>query len=232
MVDANSSPANHYETLLVAPTATDEEISRAFESPIRALPSRAEDRLVHLARVRAAYGVLRDPSKREAHDASLGIRRPGHDPLESEPFADLTFATFILESLSESVRDDDPRGRSRASNAPSRREPLGQPYSIFGGGRRVTGPRGRLTTQRRAFLAVGVVGIAALGTFIAVQPDATRTGGPAATSITVALPPAIPAGGTSIRASAATDVSLGPPVKDIARSAPKATHASSSDAPS
>ena len=59
---------NHYETLGVAPTATGEEIERAFASGL--YRPRPFGGLAHLG---IAYETLRDSAKRQAYDRSIGL---------------------------------------------------------------------------------------------------------------------------------------------------------------
>ena len=65
----------HYRTLLVDPTATQEEITTAWRGLVRAVhpdhslsASDVERRTAVAARVNAAYTVLRDPASRAAYD--------------------------------------------------------------------------------------------------------------------------------------------------------------------
>lgn len=63
------SRPNHYETLGLEPTATGAEIEQAFTTELRR--PRAFGGVAHLS---IAYETLRDPAKRRAYDASLGIK--------------------------------------------------------------------------------------------------------------------------------------------------------------
>ena len=63
------SRPNHYETLGLEPTATSAEIEQAFTRELRRpLPFGG---VAHLS---IAYETLRDPAKRRAYDASIGIK--------------------------------------------------------------------------------------------------------------------------------------------------------------
>jgi hypothetical protein len=64
------SRPSHYETLGLAPTAGSDEIARAFAREISDLRPRA---FGGLAEVGIAYETLRNPVKRRAYDASLGL---------------------------------------------------------------------------------------------------------------------------------------------------------------
>jgi hypothetical protein len=69
MVSTVTARPNHYETLGLKPTATREEIERAF-----ALEINRPRAFGGLARLGIAYETLRDPAKRRAYDDSLGLR--------------------------------------------------------------------------------------------------------------------------------------------------------------
>jgi hypothetical protein len=74
------SRPSHYETLGLAPTASSDEIARAFAREISVVRPRA---LGGLAEVGIAYETLRNPAKRRAYDASLGLGskpRPPYAP--------------------------------------------------------------------------------------------------------------------------------------------------------
>jgi hypothetical protein len=62
---------SHYEALGLEPTASDEEIARAFARQISAFQPRA---FGGIAAVSVAYEVLRDPVRRRAYDESIGIK--------------------------------------------------------------------------------------------------------------------------------------------------------------
>lgn len=72
MVSAVRSRPNHYETLGLAPTASDEEIARAFAREIGLFGPRAVAGVTELS---IAFETLRDPAKRRAYDEALGLRR-------------------------------------------------------------------------------------------------------------------------------------------------------------
>ena len=72
------SRPNHYETLGLKPTASGDEIARAFAREISVFRPRA---FGGIAEVSIAFEILRDPVKRRAYDASLGL---GPQP-KSEP---------------------------------------------------------------------------------------------------------------------------------------------------
>ena len=69
---------NHYETLGLAPTAATDEIAKAFARETGMFRPHAFGGITELC---VAYDTLRDPIKRRAYDASLGLER------EPRPFA-------------------------------------------------------------------------------------------------------------------------------------------------
>jgi hypothetical protein len=75
-----STRPNHYAVLGVKPTASQDEIGRAF---IKQMFSPRP--MVQAAEIGAAYEVLRNPAKRRAYDASLGFREEQPKPVLSKP---------------------------------------------------------------------------------------------------------------------------------------------------
>jgi hypothetical protein len=70
------SRPSHYERLGLAPTASGEEIARAFARHMGMFRPMAET-----AQIGMAYETLRNPAKRRAYDAALGLRpEPLHSP--------------------------------------------------------------------------------------------------------------------------------------------------------
>ena len=80
MVDTVRSRLNHYRTLGVSPTADDAEISRAFARERSVFRPHA---FGGLAEICIAYETLRDPAKRRAYDAALGLKREPSAPNRS-----------------------------------------------------------------------------------------------------------------------------------------------------
>ena len=62
---------NHYEVLGLTPGASGDEIAQAFAKALSDLRPRP---FGSLAEVTVAYEILRDRSKREAYDISLGLK--------------------------------------------------------------------------------------------------------------------------------------------------------------
>jgi curved DNA-binding protein CbpA len=72
MLSTVKSRANHYETLGLTPSATAEEIGRAFETRMSLLRARPLDSATQVC---IAYETLRDPAKRRDYDRSLGLTK-------------------------------------------------------------------------------------------------------------------------------------------------------------
>jgi len=73
--------ATHYDVLGVRPTATPEEVRRAYYDRARELhPDRAGDDQRAMQEVNEAWRVLRDPGSRAAYDRSLRTARPSSAP--------------------------------------------------------------------------------------------------------------------------------------------------------
>lgn len=98
---------NHYETLGISPTAAADEIDRAFARQGNAFRAHA---FGGLAEVCIAYETLRDPAKRRAYDASLGLKR--------EPSV-TKFAAGARQALVAKGPAHDPIGRPATNEAPT-----------------------------------------------------------------------------------------------------------------
>jgi hypothetical protein len=72
MVSSVKSVPNQYQTLGLAPTASQNEIAEAFA---RAMSMYGARSLEAAARIGAAFEVLRNPAKRRAYDGSIGLRQ-------------------------------------------------------------------------------------------------------------------------------------------------------------
>ena len=127
---------NHYEILQVSPSATTDEILEAFAAHMRAARMRPDISVVRLGELSVAYETLRDPAKRQAYDASIGLnRKPAPPPLNqpfigapviarlnriAEPNAPLRSEPAVLRPQPEEVR---PEPRVAAFIAESLRKP-------------------------------------------------------------------------------------------------------------
>ncbi len=70
MASTARSRPNHYETLGLGPTATDDEITKAF---VRRMSPFVPRPMAAAAQISAAYETLRNPARRRAYDASLAL---------------------------------------------------------------------------------------------------------------------------------------------------------------
>jgi hypothetical protein len=86
MVSTVEARPNHYETLGIEPTASDDEIARAFQRRMLA-PSAAD-----MARIGPAFATLRDPARRRAYDEAIGLRR---EPAPRPPQPHYSFAVKV-----------------------------------------------------------------------------------------------------------------------------------------
>ena len=73
MVAPVKSRLTHYDNLGLPPAATPREIAEAFAKQIGKTVTSPEEAVEHANRVYAAYETLRDPAKRRAYDAAIGI---------------------------------------------------------------------------------------------------------------------------------------------------------------
>lgn len=142
MVTTVRTRPNHYETLGISPTASSEEIVRAFAKEISVLRPRA---FGGISDVSLAYETLRDPYRRRAYDESIGIlpkpapksstwafpstygaytqRAPvAHPKPQPQPPAESGRASFIAASLKE-LADPSPLGTSKNTAPPTEPTP-------------------------------------------------------------------------------------------------------------
>jgi hypothetical protein len=87
------SRLNHYQILGVSPTAAGDEIARAFAREGSVYRPHAFGSLAELC---VAYETLRDPIKRRAYDASLGLRREQKQPYLSTGTRTVSTAQIAL----------------------------------------------------------------------------------------------------------------------------------------
>lgn len=143
MVSTVRTRPSHYEVLGLTPTATGEEIARAFARETGPFQPRP---LGGIAQVVSAYETLRDPGKRRAYDESLGVK-PGPRPDSSPTAAVLRGWAGIIGSAPAAAGDpaaDDRSAEDRPAppaadiEAVARPEaaPERQPGAIYGAGRR------------------------------------------------------------------------------------------------
>jgi curved DNA-binding protein CbpA len=227
MASTVRSRPNHYETLGLTPTAGDDEILRAFGkqmSMFRARPMAAA------AQIGVAYETLRNPIKRRAYDASLGLgpqAEARHSPAAATaPVPEGRLASFIAEALREPVNEA-PRDRSSGAgverNERHRTEAEAMPSAeaevdLFRTFDRDQGPaivadqhrvawRGPALAAGALVLAAAAVGVVAGWQGKADEPQQAER------SVSVALPPAKPL----------PDVAAAPPAPALARSVVETT---------
>jgi hypothetical protein len=113
MVDTVQTRPNHYELLGLTPGASDGEIARAFARELgrpRAFGG--------LAEVSVAYETLRNPSKRRAYDAAIGLRQ---DPTPTAAVkATWAESPYLLRA---SAHPAEPPAARPAVPTPARSEP-------------------------------------------------------------------------------------------------------------
>jgi DnaJ domain len=212
MVSTLRSLSNHYETLRIKPTASNEEISEAFSRQIRNARVRPDITVAQLAQISVAYETLRDSIRRRAYDASLGLNQaPKQDappPLTAEP----RVATFIATSLREPAKPRETATRPQPDPVPQWPVPRGAaaaapaadppPRAEVAPKQRVElvleprEERGRISIDRKqATIGAGFAGFVILALGLAwPQKQATApelaTAAPHAQAVTIGLPPA------------------------------------------
>jgi DnaJ domain len=212
MVSSVTATPNHYEVLGLAPTATPDEIAKAYAAQMATFRLRPENALKRLASLSTAYETLRDPVKRGTYDQSLGLRdeppvRQATSPFiaaaVTRPQARPHVGSFIAESLRPPVQKTEPK--PPAFEAPERpARPVAEPLAYAD-----EEPVSRTIDRNHATVAAGVVGLAALALAISLP---ARHGGPVAAAptaapqqaVTVGLPPATPGPDTLVAQAAPT----------------------------
>ena len=87
MVSPVKSRLTHYDNLGLTPAATSDEIAEAFAKQIRITITSPEEAVEHATSIYVAYETLRDPVKRSAYDAAIGLwDRKAAAELKAEPF--------------------------------------------------------------------------------------------------------------------------------------------------
>ena len=119
MVSAVKSRPNHYETLGLTPTASSDEIAQAFAREVSQFRPRPFGGVAHVS---IAYETLRDPAKRRAYDAALGLN-PEPEPLQSPSTWRIGAHFMGTASVDSLVRHDDGGLPPLARQAASRPRP-------------------------------------------------------------------------------------------------------------
>jgi hypothetical protein len=128
MVSSVRSRPNHYDTLGVAPSASDEEIRQAFAKKMTLFAARP---LGATAQVIGAYETLKDPVRRRNYDKSLGLleepqpAKPAFSiPRAWQPFTVSVHTELMDEAPRRIARDPDPRVVAPLRKEQRRTEPL------------------------------------------------------------------------------------------------------------
>lgn len=117
MVSTVKSRPTHYDVLGLKPTATTDEIARAFAREISIFRPHT---LNEIADVTVAYETLRNPAKRRAYDEALGLTPPPR-PRPSLTTSGVGAASFV-RTLGR-VTDVAERPASPPPSSPPRRDP-------------------------------------------------------------------------------------------------------------
>lgn len=120
MANAVRTRSNHYETLGLTPAATAAEIEAAFAREISPYRPRA---FGGIAQVSIAYETLRDPVKRRAYDASLGLNGGSKPPISRASAGALRGAWVIAPPSTANRHADYLLGRGPAVEPHARLEP-------------------------------------------------------------------------------------------------------------
>lgn len=119
--------SNHYETLQVAPDATSREIVEAFASHMRAARVRPDMTVARLAQLSVAYEILRDPVKRRAYDASIGLRQ---EPATASTNASSFLGTPVVYRLNR-FAEPSPNPASHQKAPPAAKTPAEPRIAAF-----------------------------------------------------------------------------------------------------
>ncbi len=120
---------NHYQVLGLTPAATDDEIKRAFARAISPLRPRSFGSIAELS---VALETLRDPVRRRAYDASIGLLP---EPAPTRPLQGWRYAGPVRVSrpglapidpptVAKGVPEERPQSISEAPSNPDSRESL------------------------------------------------------------------------------------------------------------
>ncbi|HYX47972.1 MAG TPA: DnaJ domain-containing protein [Sphingomicrobium sp.] len=118
MVTSVTAKSNHYETLGLPPTASTEEIGKAYAAQMTTFRLRPENALTRLAMLSTAYETLRDPAKRRAYDSALGLNAA---PSAPKPVVAERPATFIGVATAPQFNRPRPAPVTQAPEVPTRR---------------------------------------------------------------------------------------------------------------
>jgi curved DNA-binding protein CbpA len=88
-LDRLDQDENPYQVMGLAPTATEQEIRRAYFRLVREHPPERDPD--QFKRIRAAYEILRDPARRAEWDLFVAVQPPNPLPSRRRPKPDLAF---------------------------------------------------------------------------------------------------------------------------------------------
>jgi hypothetical protein len=211
MVSTVSARPNHYETLGLKPTASAGEIAQAFARSLSMFRPRA---MGGVAEVSIAYETLRDPTKRRAYDASLGLAREpetvqwpvpaaarfiGSAPADpvARPVArpqsppEPRLGSFIAESLREPAAPE-----PEPQRPPEAQPKVEQRIPAFVAADETAAPDvgSRAIEWKRPAIAASalILGVALLGAWAGMSAGGAEEPQPAGPGVTVAVPQAKP----------------------------------------
>ena len=205
MASITRSPPNHYEVLGLSPTASEDEIAKAFRKAMGLFGAHSAAGAAQLA---FAFETLRNPEKRRAYDDSIGLNRHSERPpmalsfrISAQPHAAQASAgephveprslepltpSAIASSLREIARPVDVDPSRRPAVQPRPRPP--QPPLTALWEEQAGEADGRPIEWKRPVVAIGAVVLAAglIGAFagVSVRGDEQGQG-----TVTKALPP-------------------------------------------
>lgn len=188
MASTVRSLSNHYDILRVPAAASGDEIVEAFAAEMRAARLRPDIPVARLAELSVAYETLRDPARRRAYDASLGLDRAAKPEAPSSPTpAESRVAAFIAASLR------DPAKPAAAEAVP---DPVPPPRPAPPEVAEIhADPGGLLIDRKRATIGAGAAGLVILAIAVSLpekNPDRLAAADGPAQAVTVGLPPAAP----------------------------------------
>jgi hypothetical protein len=213
------SQLNHYETLGVSPAAGSDEIARAFAREGSAFRPHAFGGLTELC---LAYETLRDPEKRRAYDASIGIKREpafrnftagARETLVAKgPAKAVAHPILAREPLPKPALPLGPALDSQVTAEPQTGRPVSPRLSLY----EEMGEGVRPIDWRRAALVLGGVVTAACAVGGAAgwwSASAVAEASPPDNTVSIALPPATPQSATGAPEIAAAPVRNLPEVR-------------------
>jgi curved DNA-binding protein CbpA len=96
---------NPYQVMGLASTATEQEIRRAYFKLVREHPPERDPD--QFKRIRAAYEILRDPTRRAEWDLFVALEPPAPLPRRRRPKPDLAFhREDVMWTLRQKIRSD------------------------------------------------------------------------------------------------------------------------------